>query len=144
LPSRNHGLGHGPCRRIGATLLTDDIETGAHVKQGLAPGVTLSQGCVCQSRPTDRAVPSRRRVPVVEAPPTPTPTPFDLADRSPDVRIGRKGLLLANSGHIEDQGLAHGAQGKPSESFGDANDEDGRVIGWWAVPECFHRVHHRS
>jgi len=96
--------------RSGATLLAEGIETDAHVEQALALGATLGQGWLFgRPGPLSAPTPGRRRVPFVEAPPAPTSTPFDLVDRSPDVRIGRKGLLLAISRHIEDQGLAHGA-----------------------------------
>jgi EAL domain-containing protein (putative c-di-GMP-specific phosphodiesterase class I) len=95
--------------RTGTTLLAEGIETDAHVEQALALGATLGQGWLyAKAGPLADLCPGRRRVPFVEPPTAPAGTPFDLVDRSPQVRVGRKGMLLAISRHIEDQGLAHG------------------------------------
>ncbi len=95
--------------RSGATVLAEGIETAAHVEQALALGATLGQGWLyAKAGPLVATRPARRRVPFVDAAGMPARTPFDLVDRSPEVRIGRKGLLRAISHHIENQGLALG------------------------------------
>jgi EAL domain-containing protein (putative c-di-GMP-specific phosphodiesterase class I) len=93
--------------RTGATILAEGIEDRAHVDQALALGATLGQGWHF-GRPGPLRQP-RSAAPAISlaARHEPTPaSPFDLvAGRA--VRIGRKGLLLDLSLHLETQGRRH-------------------------------------
>lgn len=91
--------------RTGAVILAEGIETPAHLDQALALGATLGQGWLF-GRPGPLVVPpapavpipvTRRQAPVAE-------TPFELLDAR-TTRVGRKGLLLDLSHHIETKGL---------------------------------------
>jgi hypothetical protein len=87
-------------------VLAEGIETDAHLDQALALGATLGQGWalglpgsinVLRS-PATPIGSARRSLPIA-------PTPFDVARGREGMRIGRKGLLLDLSLHIESQGL---------------------------------------
>jgi EAL domain-containing protein (putative c-di-GMP-specific phosphodiesterase class I) len=90
----------------GATVLAEGIETDAHLDQALALGATLGQGWALglpgAIKPLPRPATSIRLA--RPAPPAP-PTPFGIAADSGRLRVGRKGLLLDLSLHIERQGL---------------------------------------
>jgi EAL domain-containing protein (putative c-di-GMP-specific phosphodiesterase class I) len=92
--------------RTGAVVLAEGIETDAHLDQALALGATLGQGWalglpgsinVLRS-PTNPIVAADHTLPIA-------PTPFAAAGGRDGMRIGRKGLLLDLSLHIESQGL---------------------------------------
>jgi EAL domain-containing protein (putative c-di-GMP-specific phosphodiesterase class I) len=91
--------------RTGAVILAEGIETPAHLDQALALGATLGQGWLF-GRPGPLTVPPAPTAPIpLTRPQAPVAaTPFDLlAGRA--TRIGRKGLLLDLSRHIETKGL---------------------------------------
>jgi hypothetical protein len=92
--------------RTGAVILAEGIETAAHLDQALALGATLGQGWSIGlpgplRRSTAAASPMRLARPTAPA----APTPFDVVDGHEQLRVGRKGLLLDLSLHIESQGL---------------------------------------
>jgi hypothetical protein len=90
--------------RAGATVLAEGIETEAHYQQARALGATLGQGWYF-SRPGPLAAYPRphHAIPLLDAPAVSTGTPFELLDPR-RLRIGSKGLLLAISRHVEQQG----------------------------------------
>jgi EAL domain-containing protein (putative c-di-GMP-specific phosphodiesterase class I) len=91
--------------RTGARILAEGVETELHLEQALALGATLGQGWYF-ARPSplgDFASPDE---------PLFIPQPVRTVPRSPfagvdssKTRIGKKGLLLAISRHLESQGL---------------------------------------
>jgi EAL domain-containing protein (putative c-di-GMP-specific phosphodiesterase class I) len=89
----------------GATILAEGIETEAHLDQALALGATLGQGWFF-ARPGplgDVAQPPTallRRSPLAATPGTPCQGIYGS-----DFRVGRKGLLLSISHHLESKGL---------------------------------------
>jgi EAL domain-containing protein (putative c-di-GMP-specific phosphodiesterase class I) len=91
--------------RTGAVVLAEGVETAAHADQALALGATLGQGWRF-GRPGPLTVPPPSSVPIPPARPHPTiaSTPFQLlAGRA--TRVGRKGLLLDLSLHVEQLGM---------------------------------------
>lgn len=92
--------------RTGATVLAEGVETIAHLDQGMALGATLGQGWLF-GRPGPVRRPPSPRSPIVLARPDMdmAATPFSLVEGHPQLRIGRKALLLDLSLHIENQGL---------------------------------------
>ena len=91
--------------RTGATVLAEGIETPDHLEQALALGATLGQGWyyaaaqpLPPTKPTDRPVPFLARTNVAAT------SPFQLIADGP-LRVGRKGLLLGISRHLENQGM---------------------------------------
>lgn len=90
--------------RSGATVLAEGIETEAHYQQALALGATLGQGWYF-SRPGPLASYPGLQQPirVVDQPAVSAGTPFELLDPR-RLRRGAKGLLLAISRHVEQQG----------------------------------------
>ena len=93
--------------RTGAIILAEGIETPGHLDQALALGATLGQGWLL-GRPGPLVKPPTPNWPIVRAHPNPpiAETPFTLVAGREQLRIGRKGLLLGLSRHIETQGLA--------------------------------------
>lgn len=90
--------------QTGATILAEGIETDANLDQALALGATLGQGWAF-GRPGPLVRAAVPRAPMRSADPVPAVpvTPFAaIAERG--VRVGRKGLLLDLSLHIERQG----------------------------------------
>ena len=89
----------------GAVILAEGIETSAHLDQALALGATLGQGWLF-GRPGPLVVPPIPGSPIATAAPTSAvpATPFSLIENSARLRVGRKGLLLDLSMHIESQG----------------------------------------
>lgn len=92
--------------RTGAVVLAEGIETQAHLDQALALGATLGQGWLL-GRPGPLVDLPRPRAPLAWARPKPEvpATPFAVVEGHPQLRVGRKGLLLDLSHHIERQGL---------------------------------------
>ncbi|MCU1360662.1 MAG: hypothetical protein JWN99_1951 [Ilumatobacteraceae bacterium] len=91
--------------RTGALVLAEGIESDAHLDQALALGATLAQGWSL-GRPGAlfRTAPPASRIETARpAPPVPA-TPFTVVEGHDQLRIGRKGLLLDLSLHIESQG----------------------------------------
>jgi EAL domain-containing protein (putative c-di-GMP-specific phosphodiesterase class I) len=91
--------------RSGATVLAEGIETEAHLQQALALGATLGQGWFF-SRPGPLAsypVPPHA-IDLLETPAPEPDSPFALLDPR-RVRTGTKGMLVAISRHIEQQGM---------------------------------------
>jgi EAL domain-containing protein (putative c-di-GMP-specific phosphodiesterase class I) len=90
----------------GATILAEGVETAAHLDQGMALGATLGQGWFF-GRPGPLFQPQSPESPIVLAGPGQpvAATPFSLVEGHPQLRIGRKALLLDLSRHIENQGL---------------------------------------
>jgi EAL domain-containing protein (putative c-di-GMP-specific phosphodiesterase class I) len=93
--------------RTGAIILAEGIETPGHLDQALALGATLGQGWLL-GRPGPLVKPPTPKSPIVRAHPNPPipVTPFAMIEGREHLRIGRKGLLLGLSRHIETQGLA--------------------------------------
>jgi EAL domain-containing protein (putative c-di-GMP-specific phosphodiesterase class I) len=92
--------------QTGATVLAEGVETVAHLDQGLALGATLGQGWFF-GRPGKIFQPSSPEFPIVLAGPSEpvAATPFSLVEGHPQLRVGRKALLLDLSRHIENHGL---------------------------------------
>jgi EAL domain-containing protein (putative c-di-GMP-specific phosphodiesterase class I) len=91
--------------RSGATILAEGIETHAHLEQAMALGATLGQGWYfSRPGPLREFPPITRSIGLVAPQSEFVDTPFSLLDHS-KVRIASKGMLLAISRHIEDQGL---------------------------------------
>jgi len=91
--------------RTGALILAEGVETERHLEQALALGATLGQGWYF-ARPgplEDFAPPTESLFKPRPVRPVPR-SPFAGVDSSA-TRIGRKGLLLAISRHLESQGL---------------------------------------
>lgn len=90
--------------QTGATILAEGIETDSHLDQALALGATLGQGWrFGRPGPLGRAeCPSSPLQPPDTVPPVPV-TPY-AATRDRGRRIGRKGLLIDLSLHIEHHG----------------------------------------
>lgn len=94
--------------RTGATVLAEGIETDQHLEQALALGATVGQGWHFAAAGVLEPEPGRPPgIPFLPPPAAPTGTPFDLVARH-DLRIGRKGLLLGISRHLEQQGMSLG------------------------------------
>ena len=91
--------------RTGATVLAEGIETAAHRDQAVALGATLGQGWYF-ARPGPLAAHPRpsRTIPLLTPAATTATTPFELVDPR-RLRVGTKGMLLAISRHIEQQGM---------------------------------------
>jgi len=91
--------------RSGATVLAEGIETEGQLRQALALGATLGQGWYF-ARPGPLAAypPPRQSIELLAAAAEETGSPFGLLDPR-RVRTGSKGMLLAVSRHIEQQGL---------------------------------------
>jgi EAL domain-containing protein (putative c-di-GMP-specific phosphodiesterase class I) len=91
--------------RTGATVLAEGVETVAHLDQGLALGATLGQGWLF-GRPGPLFQSHSPGSPIVLASPGApvATTPFSLVKGHPQLRVGRKALLLDLSRHIENQG----------------------------------------
>jgi EAL domain-containing protein (putative c-di-GMP-specific phosphodiesterase class I) len=91
--------------RTGAVILAEGIETPGHVDQALALGATLGQGWLF-GRPGQLVVPPAPSVPIplTQRQGPVAGTPFQLLAGRP-TRVGRKGLLLDLSRHIETKGL---------------------------------------
>jgi EAL domain-containing protein (putative c-di-GMP-specific phosphodiesterase class I) len=90
--------------RSGATVLAEGIETETHLRQALSLGATLGQGWFF-SRPGPLGsypVPPHT-ISLLEAPAPEPDSPFALLDPR-RIRTGTKGMLLAISRHIEQQG----------------------------------------
>lgn len=91
--------------RTGAVVLAEGVEDSSHREQALALGATLGQGwalgrpgpLVASPPPTSPVSMARRAPPVAS-------TPFELVAHLDTVRVGRKGLILDLSHHIETQG----------------------------------------
>ncbi|MET0458571.1 MAG: EAL domain-containing protein [Ilumatobacteraceae bacterium] len=96
-------MAHG--ERTGAVILAEGIETADHLDQALALGATLGQGWRF-GRPSPLLAAPAPAVAIAAARdhPTVAPTPFALLDGQA-TRVGRKGLLLDLTRHIEMQGL---------------------------------------
>jgi EAL domain-containing protein (putative c-di-GMP-specific phosphodiesterase class I) len=92
--------------RSGATILAEGIETEAHLDQAQALGATLGQGWYF-SRPGPLAAGAEPSHPIPLLAPLAenAHTPFELLDQA-KVRTASKGMLLAISRHIEQQGLS--------------------------------------
>jgi EAL domain-containing protein (putative c-di-GMP-specific phosphodiesterase class I) len=91
--------------RTGARILAEGVETEDHLEQALALGATLGQGWYF-ARPGSLGVLSSPEEPLFEPQlvrRTPS-SPFAGVDPS-KTRVGKKGLLLAISHHLESQGL---------------------------------------
>jgi hypothetical protein len=90
--------------RSGATVLAEGIETQSHLEQARALGATLGQGWYfSRPGPLDAYPAPIRPVPLLAVPAEQVDTPFELLDPT-KVRKGTKGMLLALSRHIEQQG----------------------------------------
>lgn len=91
--------------RTGATILAEGVENETDLEQAVALGATLAQGWhFAHPGPLLKYASPDERLVVPESPrPTPA-TPFDAADPS-KLRVAKKGLLLAISHHLENQGL---------------------------------------
>jgi hypothetical protein len=91
--------------RTGAVILAEGIETAAHLDQALALGATLGQGwSIGRPGPLTRS-PAPTWPITLAGPMPPIPrTPFSLVAGREQLRVGRKGLLLDLSRHIESQG----------------------------------------
>jgi EAL domain-containing protein (putative c-di-GMP-specific phosphodiesterase class I) len=92
--------------RSGAVVLAEGIETDAHLDQALALGATLGQGWALGLPGPINVLrsPARPVVPVGHSLPI-APSPFAAVGGREGMRVGRKGLLLDLSLHIESQGL---------------------------------------
>lgn len=91
--------------RSGAVILAEGIETSAHLDQALALGATLGQGwSIGRPGPLARMPAPSRCIGLADRLPPVSPTPFSTVEQHPGLRIGRKGLLLDLSLHIETQG----------------------------------------
>jgi EAL domain-containing protein (putative c-di-GMP-specific phosphodiesterase class I) len=91
--------------RTGARILAEGVETEEHLEQALALGATLGQGWYF-ARPGplgDFESPNEPLFTLQPARPVPR-SPFAGVDPL-KTRIGKKGLLLAISRHLESQGL---------------------------------------
>jgi hypothetical protein len=97
-------MAHG--ERTGAVILAEGIETPEHLDQALALGATLGQGWLL-GRPGPLAQHPMPASPIARARRNPPilVTPFAAIEGHERLRIGRKGLLLGLSLHIESQGL---------------------------------------
>jgi EAL domain-containing protein (putative c-di-GMP-specific phosphodiesterase class I) len=92
--------------RTGARILAEGVETEEHLDQALALGATLAQGWFFAYpgplgdfvSPSDSLFEPQREITV-------PPSPFAGIDRS-KTRTAKKGLLLAISRHLENQGLS--------------------------------------
>jgi EAL domain-containing protein (putative c-di-GMP-specific phosphodiesterase class I) len=92
--------------RTGARILAEGVETEEHLEQALALGATLAQGWYFAHpgplgdvvSPSDSLLEPPRAITV-------PPSPFAGVDSS-KTRIAKKGLLLAISRHLENQGLS--------------------------------------
>ena len=92
--------------RTGATVLAEGIETPAHLEQALALGATIGQGWYyAAAQPLPVTEPVDKPVPFIARATLPAVSPFQLISDGP-LRIGRKGLLLGISRHLESQGMA--------------------------------------
>lgn len=92
--------------RTGARILAEGVETEEHLEQALALGATLAQGWYfAYPGPLgDLSTPSGSLLHPQSAITVPS-SPFDGIDSS-KTRIAKKGLLLAISRHLENQGLS--------------------------------------
>jgi EAL domain-containing protein (putative c-di-GMP-specific phosphodiesterase class I) len=92
--------------RTGATILAEGIETDQHLEQALALGATIGQGWHFAAAGVLASEPGPAPgIPFLDPPGTPPVTPFDLVAGG-DLRIGRKGLLLGITRHLEHQGMS--------------------------------------
>ncbi len=92
--------------RSGATILAEGIESAAHLDQARALGATVGQGWYFSRPGPLKSCPAPARPILVLAPVVaPANTPFELLNQT-KVRLASKGMLLAISRHIEQQGLS--------------------------------------
>lgn len=92
--------------RTGAIVLAEGIETAAHLDQALALGATLGQGWFFgRPEPLPRPAAPAESLPLPRTAAPTADTPYAVAESDARVRIGRKGLLLDLSRHIETQGM---------------------------------------
>ena len=90
--------------RTGAIVLAEGVETTAHLDQALALGATLGQGWLFgRPGPLIPPPPPTVPIPVARHRPAVASTPFELV-AGRNTRVGRKGLLLDLSLHIEHLG----------------------------------------
>lgn len=92
--------------RTGARILAEGVENEQHLDQALALGATLGQGWYfARPGPLEDFVPPPDRLFVPLAVPAAPSSPFAVVDPT-KTRVGKKGLLLAISRHLENQGLS--------------------------------------
>ena len=91
--------------RTGAVLLAEGVENESDLEQAMALGATLVQGWLFGYPGPLESFPAVQKQLISPRVPFRTPmTPFDAVDVS-KIRIAKKGLLLAISHHLENQGL---------------------------------------
>lgn len=91
--------------RTGAVVLAEGIESSSHLDQALALGATLGQGwALGLPAALFDAPPPATTIALARDAPDVARTPFELVKQLGAIRIGRKGLLLDLSRHIESQG----------------------------------------
>jgi EAL domain-containing protein (putative c-di-GMP-specific phosphodiesterase class I) len=92
--------------RSGATVLAEGIETEAHLGQAQALGATLGQGWYfSRPGPLKTCAVATHPIPLLSPRVESADTPFELLNPT-KVRTASKGMLLAISRHIEQQGLS--------------------------------------